>query len=193
MLRDKPALRRLVQGRRDQLDAAARTACSAAITQRVLALPAVTGAQCVLAYLSFGSEFDTAALVDALRARHARLVLPKIDKAARRLRLFQVDDPAVDLAPGVWGIREPREDRCREVPQAEIDLVIVPGLAFTRRGDRLGYGGGYYDGLLGDWPGRPVLVAPAFEVQIVDALPLEAHDVPVDVIVTESQVSRRGS
>lgn len=190
---DKVSLRRLLQARRDQLDAVQRAALSARITERLLELPDVADAQCVLAYLTFGSEFDTAALVDRIRARHAALVLPKIDKAANRLRLYRIEDLATDLASGVWGIREPREDRCREVNKDEIDLVIVPGVGFTRAGARLGYGGGYYDGLLGDWPHRPPLVAPAFDVQIVEELPMEAWDVPVDVVVSESQVSRRAT
>lgn len=186
MQSEKVALRTHVLAQRDQLPEASRAAMSGRITERLLTLPAIVTARCVLAYLSFGSEFQSAALLDALAARGARLVLPKVDRQARRLRLFHVADIAADTAAGVWGIREPREDRCEEASLDHVEAVVVPGVAFTRRGERLGYGGGFYDRLLGGWSTRPPCIAPAFAMQVVDTLPVDAHDVAVDLVVTES-------
>jgi 5-formyltetrahydrofolate cyclo-ligase len=102
-----------------------------------------------------------------------------------------VKDPDLDVELGTWQIREPKPDRCAPVGSDVIDFVLVPGVAFDVRGGRLGYGGGFYDKLYdkllaGPWSTRPWLVAGAFEVQIVEEMPLDTHDVVMDVIITES-------
>lgn len=191
MQSDKITLRAQVLAQRDQLPEESRTALSARVTERLLALPAIARARCVLAYLSFGSEFESDALIDALCARGVRIVLPKVDRKARRLRLFHVRDIADDTAAGIWGIREPREDRCEEARLEDIDAVVVPGVAFTERGERLGYGGGFYDRLLAGWANRPPCIAPAFSMQVLCALPVDDHDIPIDVVVTESVAHAR--
>jgi len=185
---DKLALRRTVLARRDALPPAERAGFSRRITATLLSLPALAGARCVLAYLSFGSEFDTSELIAALRERGTVLVLPRVERDTRTLALHEVADLEADLAPGVWGIREPRPERCPRVPRERVDLVLAPGVAFTAQGGRLGYGGGFYDRLLGEWPQRPTVLAAAFDVQLLDELPLAAHDVPVDLVVTETRI-----
>jgi len=190
---DKRALRAQVQAQRDRLPAAVRAAANARITERLLDLPAIARTRCALVYLSFGSEFDTSALLDELRVRGARLVLPRVDRSQRRLQLFDVNDVAGDTQAGTWGIREPRPDRCVLAQPDEIDAVLAPGVAFTPTCVRLGYGGGFYDRLLASWHPRPPLIAAAFEVQILDSIPVESHDVPMDVVVTEARTFIRES
>jgi 5-formyltetrahydrofolate cyclo-ligase len=181
----KTALRREVLAARDAQDAAVRAAASARIAARLLSLEAWKNARCVLLYLSFGSEFDTAVLLADAAVAGRQLCLPRVDRDARRITIHRVTDPAREVQTGVWGIREPRADR----PAAElnaIDFVLVPGVAFTPRCERLGYGGGYYDGLIGCFEMRPPLVAAAFELQMRDAIPLSDRDQRVDLVVTES-------
>ena len=144
----------------------------------------------MLAYLSFGSEYDTRVFVDTLLAQGKRLVLPRVDRANRRLELFEVSDPQAQTTAGTWGIREPVPERCLPAPRKEISLILVPGVAFTPRGDRLGYGGGFYDRLLAGWSSRPPVVAAAFAVQIVDRLPMGPDDVRIDAVVTEDGMAR---
>ena len=142
-----------------------------------------------LGYASFGSELDTRPLLRAVLASGRVLALPRIDRAARRLVLHQVRDLGTELRPGVWGISEPDPERCRPVMPGEIDFVLVPGLAFDPEGGRVGYGAGYYDRLLGGWPEPlPLLVAAAFELQVVPAVPVLATDHRVDLVVTESRI-----
>ncbi len=100
-------------------------------------------------------------------------------------------EPETELVAGVWGIREPDPARCAPMATDEPDLVLVPGVAFDIRGGRIGYGAAYYDRLLGRCPPGTPLVAAAFEVQIVDAVPMEPHDRRVDRIVTEQHVYPR--
>jgi 5-formyltetrahydrofolate cyclo-ligase len=104
---------------------------------------------------------------------------------------YRVTDPSVDLAPGAWGILEPR-DGLPQIPPGAIDAVIVPGAAFDAAGRRCGYGGGFYDAYLpGTRRGTP-RIALAFDLQVVDDLPCAAHDLSVDIIVTETRLMRPG-
>ena len=186
----KAALRREIIQRRDALDATARTAANTCITDQIRSLECYQRARCVLAYASMGSEFDTAALL-SLVITTKKLALPRVDRANRMLQLFFVKNLESDLQPGIWGIREPRPDRCTAALPSEIDLVLAPGVAFTRHGDRLGYGAGYYDRLIGGFAARPAVVAAAFDTQIVNDVPLSTTDQPVDAVVTESAIYRR--
>lgn len=110
-----------------------------------------------------------------------RVALPKV--AGTRLELFEISNYDTDVSPGAWGIPEPREPR--PVGPGEIDLIIVPGAAFDCRGNRLGYGAGFYDKLLATFTGTTVALA--FEAQIVAMVPADLHDIPVGVIVTEKR------
>jgi 5-formyltetrahydrofolate cyclo-ligase len=187
----KSEIRKQVLAQRDALDAGARAQLGPRITERLLQLDAYRGARCILAYVSFGSEFDTAAFIAGLIGGGKTLVLPKVDRENRVLKLYGVRDPERELAPGTWGIREPRADLCREVAPADVQMVLVPGVAFTPRCERLGYGGGYYDGLINAFDRRPALVAAAFSLQIVPELPFTERDQKVDVVVTEDAVFAR--
>ena len=182
---EKAALRRSILARRDATAAPERARLSTRITEHLLSLPAFAQAGCVLAYLSFGSEYDTAQFVAAVAAAGKRLLLPRVDRSKRRLQLYEVVDPASQTGPGTWGIREPIADRCSPAQREAAALVLAPGLAFTAAGERLGYGGGFYDRLLADWPRHPLILAGAFSLQIVPQLPIGPHDARMDRVVTE--------
>jgi 5-formyltetrahydrofolate cyclo-ligase len=187
----KADIRRQVLARRDALDAAERAAFSARITGRLTGLAAYRNAACVMAYVGFGGELDTAAFIADVLARGKRLVLPRVTRGARDLGLHVVRDPATQLEAGVWGIRQPRPDLCAPAAPADIDFVLVPGVAFTARCERLGYGGGFYDRFIGGLTRRPALVAGAFSLQIVAELPMSASDQRVDLVITEDAVHDR--
>jgi len=190
-LNEKQGLRKQVLARRDALSATQCASLSTTITTRVLALSSYQAARCVMAYSSIGSEFETASFVADVRGKGKTLVLPKAPRGGRMLELYAVRDPERDLAPGVWGIREPRADLCRAVLPEEIDFVLVPGVAFTARCERLGYGKGFYDRLIGAFRERPALVAAAFALQIVPAMPVSPTDQPVDLVITEDATYTR--
>lgn len=139
-----------------------------------------------MAYAGFGSELQTGEFLRSVLEQGKTLVLPRVNRHERRLDLYEIQDLECDLKPGTWGILEPDLRACPEVAPDAIDFVLVPGIAFDPEGGRLGYGGGYYDKLLGEgFPTLPPLVAGAFEVQMVEAIPLQEHDVRVGRIVTE--------
>ena len=138
-----------------------------------------------MAYASFGSEFETGDFIADALAHGKTLILPRVERDSRELQLHQVRDPARQLVAGVLGIRQPRADLCPPVPASQLDFVLVPGVAFTRHCERLGYGGGYYDGFIRGIIRRPPMVAAAFSVQILPALPVSERDQYVDCVVTE--------
>lgn len=181
---EKKALRERILARRDRVDPATRLDNSRIISEKLLALPAYRAAGLVSAYASIGSEFDTSTLVAAILGSGKRLLLPRVNRAERVLELRLVGDPAADLVPGVWGIREPSE-HCPMVPAAEVEFILVPGVAFTAAGARLGYGGGFYDRLLVGLQSNVPRVAAAFELQVVDSLPIGPQDQRVHRVVTE--------
>src|SRR5689334_7056938 len=152
----KQGIRRQILAEREALGSGERERLSGLITSRLLHLPELQQVNGVLAYLSFGHEFSTEGLIASLRERRVALVLPRIDRSAHRLALYRVDDISLDTTPGVWGIREPDPQRCSPAQADEIDLIVVPGVAFTTAGARLGYGGGYYDELLSRWRQPPL-------------------------------------
>lgn len=183
----KAHLRKTVLGRRDAMDAGTRAALSRTIVREISVLDVYRRAGIVLAYAGFGSELHTDAFLRHTLNEGKTLLLPRVNREKKLLDVYEVRDPAQDLEAGTWGIREPRPDRCTPADPRVVDFVLVPGLAFDANGGRLGYGAGFYDGLLSrSVPPRAWLVAGALETQMVEEVPLEEHDVPVDLVVTES-------
>ena len=186
----KSEIRKQVLARRDALSAAARKSCSTLITKRLLVLDAYRSASCVMAYVTFGSEFETGDFIADLLAHGKKLVLPRVERGSRVLTLHEVQDPLLQLEAGVWGIRQPRAD-CPVAAASQVDFVLVPGVAFTERCERLGYGGGFYDRFIGGLASRPALIAAAYSLQLVPALPLSKSDQRVERVVTESAEYQR--
>ncbi len=189
----KQTIRKNILAQREQLSADVRTAHSAAIAERLLQLPEYQQATTVLGYMNFGAEFASELWNERVLAEGKRLALPKVNHHTNHLDLYWVEDPENQLAAGLWGIREPVVERCERLTASdEVEFVLLPGVAFTRDGARLGYGKGYYDKLLARMKGRdgahqPALVAAAFAVQIVGDIPQESTDYKVEWLVTENE------
>ena len=181
----KRALRREILAERDALRADERSARSEAIADRFLELPEATGARTVLAFWSFGSEVDTAPLIARLRSQGTTVALPRIEGSEV---VPVVATPGAAMTETSFGAMEPAEGSVLGV--AELDLVVVPGVAFDRSCDRMGYGAGYYDRLLGMRRDGVAAIAVAFSIQIVDLVPTGAIDRRIDGVVTELEVIR---
>ena len=136
--------------------------------------------------MAFGSELDLDELHRELLLQGRLLVAPRVPAQGRVLELRQVTDLTKDLAPSRWGIPEPLPEYCPLVDPAQIDLVLVPGVAFDRWGNRLGYGAGFYDRLFQRLPPSALRVACVHDALLVDRVPAEPHDAPVDLLLTES-------
>jgi len=188
MATSKDAARRRVLAARDALASEERARLSLAVCTRAAELPELQTATTVLLFASFRSEVDTGPLTDWVCARGKVLCLPRV-LGPRRMAAYRIDDPAVDLVPGAWGIPEPRQG-LPEVDPRDLDAVVVPGSVFDCCGRRCGYGGGFYDSYLPLTRAGIPWVALAFELQVVPELSCEPHDLAVAAIVTESRVLR---
>jgi 5-formyltetrahydrofolate cyclo-ligase len=192
---EKRALRREMAERRASLSTAERRARAQAATARMLALPelASLAGRTVSGYVAVRGELDPAAVLDAARAAGADVALPRVALTTPRLRFHRVDAGAA-LVPGPSGLLEP-DAASPEVPVERIDVMIVPGLAFDADGQRVGFGGGYYDeagARLRAARTRAVLLGFCYDFQVVARCPTVAADVAVDAVVTERRVLRAG-
>jgi len=169
------------------MDPATRRAAGEAAAVRALALPQLANARTVLVYAAMPEELDASPLAAALRTRGARTAYSRVC-APGGLTLHWSDGD--DLEAGPFGIREPAESSPK-ADAAEIDVVIVPGTAFDESCRRLGMGGGFYDRLLPRLRPGVVTIGLAFDEQIVDEVPTEAHDVPLDLVVTPTRTMKR--
>jgi 5-formyltetrahydrofolate cyclo-ligase len=149
-------------------------------------LPEAFEAKIVLGYHPTHAELDPRAALASLRETGVTIVLPRI-VGPGALTLHEVG-PFEGLEEGPHGIRQPSVTT-PEVARADIDIVIVPGVAFDASGARIGYGGGYYDRLLDRLPSAR-RIGMAFDVQLVGSIPHEPHDCHMHMVVTPTQVVR---
>lgn len=185
---NKKELRRSVIAKRDRLSAEEITGKSRLIAENLFSLPAYRDAKTVMFFISFGSEVDTRPMVEDAIRRGKIALAPKAVPQTRSLIPSQILDWDEDLAPGAYDIPEPAEDKLRPHGPETIDFLLVPGVAFDQKGNRLGYGGGYYDRFFPLLkPGTP-LVALVFDLQVQSAVPVDEWDRRVDCIITERRI-----
>jgi len=153
------------------------------ITERLLQEEKILEADNILLYASFGSEVDTYLLIDKLIEMGKNVALPKC--GPERTMTFHLIGSVADLHEGMYRIPEP-DNALPQPEMSENSVCIIPGLAFTEDGGRLGYGGGYYDDFILQNP-QLYKIALAYEDLIVKQLPLMQHDLKVDLIVTEER------
>lgn len=182
----KGEIRELMRSRRAQLDAAARQASSQAIAATLASLPVLAGAAEIACYLSLPAELAMADFIAACHRRGTRVCVPAWHAADKTYRLVRCapDEP---LVSGPFQVLEPAQQQ--PVPPAAVQAVVLPGLAFDRRGGRLGYGGGHYDRLLAACAPDVLKIGVCCAWQVVDDdLPLTEHDVRVNLLVTDQGV-----
>ena len=182
----KAALRDAMRQRRAQVDAAARAAASEAVTIALLARPELAAAAEVACFLSLPQEIDTSAFVAACHRLGKRVCVPAWSPA-RGDYFFARLVPETALVPGPLGVSEPAA--ATPVKPETIDFAVVPGLAFDRRGGRIGHGGGHFDRLLAGCGPVCCKVGIGYAWQVVAGdLPQTARDVRMDLVVTDGEV-----
>jgi 5-formyltetrahydrofolate cyclo-ligase len=185
-MRPKVDIRKELAARRDGLASALVEEWSHAICERVLSAPDIAGAGVVLGYASKGNEVLTLRLLDTLIVRGTTVLLPSVvGNAECRAMEWRPIQNTEHLLAGAYGILEPPASETAPPPTPPDAPVLIPGLAFAPGGERLGRGGGYYDGFLSEHPGPKIALA--YEMQLVPELSQEAHDIRMNVIVTERQ------
>jgi 5-formyltetrahydrofolate cyclo-ligase len=138
----------------------------------------------VMFYVSLKDEVDTFVMIDEAIKSGKKVCVPVVLKEEKRLIAGEIKDRKMDLERQHFGIYQPREGHVREVPLHDIDLVVVPGVAFDTHNVRLGRGHGYYDRFLSGLPDDAKTIGLAFDFQVVERLPRDSHDIPVWKTIT---------
>ncbi len=178
----KKILRLELKKRLAALTPKSRKARSLKIFRKVLKNPFYKKAGSILVYVSFGNEVETGPLIRHALKDGKRIFAAKVRVSDKKIHIYRIQDFKKDLRRGAFGIMEPK---CRQQGKAsELDLVLVPGLGFDRKGRRLGRGEGYFDRFLAR-ASRAKKIGLAFRVQLVPRIPALKHDIPVDKIITD--------
>ena len=163
------------------------SSAAAAITPHLLSDPTIANASTILAYAAFGTELSLDPFITAALAAGHQVCIPRIDWANKSMSPVAITNLADDLQTGRYDIRVPKPGLALVEP-AQLDVILLPGLAFDRAGNRLGRGAGFYDrfiSALHDAGHRPTLIGVCYHAQIVDSVPTEPHDHRVDRVITE--------
>lgn len=134
-------------------------------------------------YVGLPYEVQTWQLIEAMLAKGKRVAVPWVQPRTKRIMFSELRDPAMDLAPGAFRVWEPRPSARRPIPVNQLDLLMVPGLAFDGRGHRLGHGFGYFDRCLARLGTRIPTVGLAYRFQLLERLPTAAHDCAVSTVL----------
>jgi 5-formyltetrahydrofolate cyclo-ligase len=183
-------LRKTILTRRNTLTVDEQSKKSEQILSSLMAFREVQLAKTFFIYVNFRSEVQTIPFIIHCLSEGKTVLVPVTLVAEKKLLAVRITDIDGDLEAGYSGIPEPVPSlqQTMETDPSFIDMIILPGSVFDRRGGRLGYGGGYYDRFLVDAAPQAVRVAVAYESQLIDRIELQPHDQLMDWIVTEKKI-----
>ena len=154
------------------------------ILEKLFADPGFQCSHTILFYASFDGEVDTFEMMNRAKNQGKRIALPVISLPQKTMIPCYVNNLNEDLEKGPYDIKQPKASRAETLPADEIDLSIVPAVAFDAQNHRLGRGAGYYDRFLATFLKRKTAIGLAFDFQILDFLPVEEHDIPVTRVIS---------
>ncbi len=186
---EKKLLRKTIAEKRKKLSWDEVSLKSKRVGEKFFALPEFEKSQKIMFYLSFNQEVSTEAMVERSIKLKKQVLVPKIQEQDLSIWSISGRDQCV---PNQWGIPEPEEKRgAKRFPfWLEIELIVIPGLAFDRLGRRLGFGKGYYDRFLKRFTPDTFTLGLAFDFQVVENIPVTADDFSLDCVVSETKVYR---
>ncbi len=186
----KAELRSAFSDRRNAMTTRAVAAAENAIRGRLLGLPELAGARTVFSYIAFGNEVDTRPTLLRLLEYGCEVIAPPTDQLqdpSHAVHFLQRQDPLL-TGPVPRPLKVP--DTCDALDVSDVDVFIVPGIVWDRRGYRIGFGGGYFDRLLARARPGAVPIGLAYDFQVTDRVPEDEWDQPVKILVAESGVVR---
>lgn len=187
----RSAIRRQVRQARQSLSPLQQQQNAAALVEQSHLITELNAAQHIALYLSNDGELDTAPLLAHLQKQGKTLYLPVLHPFCAGYLLFQRYDANTLMTVNKFGIAEPKPDVSAIILPAQLDIIFMPLVAFDSQGHRLGMGGGFYDRTLASLPQdgqKPLLIGLAHPCQQVDAVPAEAWDVPLPVVLTPEKI-----
>lgn len=175
---NKIELRRLIRAQKRAMTQAQIEKASRELGEKLAKCPQYAAAKTIYGYMPYNQEVRTVPMLERALAEGKQVAVPKV--YGDTMKFILVTD-LTQMAASNMGIPEPVADGpIADDPNA---MVLMPGLAFTAKGDRMGYGGGYYDKFLAAEPNHPT-VALCYDFQLVDFIPTDAYDIPVDLVLT---------
>ncbi|AQU79176.1 5-formyltetrahydrofolate cyclo-ligase [Planococcus faecalis] len=182
---DKRTQRKKVLSLLQEMTATEYKQKSAIIVDRLLEDPAFLAAQTIGITISAFPEVATWDLIEKCWGRGKRVVVPKCHRVSRTLDFHAIEHKN-QLEVVYMNLQEPIVSKTLYIEPKDIDLLIVPGVVFSKEGFRIGFGGGYYDRFLASFSGATRSLA--FDCQVAESIPVEPHDLPVQRIFTESKI-----
>jgi len=158
------------------------------IERNLFLFPLFKKAKVVLFYLALKDEVQTREMIKKSLKKGKIVLVPFVNFKEREILPSELKDYDKELIRGKWNILKPAKDFYRPFSLNLIDLIIIPGIAFDRKGNRLGFGKGFYDRFLGKVSSNVNLISLAFELQLVEDIPAQSYDIPMDYIITEKEI-----
>ena len=156
------------------------------ITEKLLSMNSIQQASTIMLYIDFNNEVKTDQLITKLISLRKTVTSPVTIKDERKLIPYEIINLKEGINIGTYGIREPNKDLSNEIDVKNIDVLIVPAVAYDKNCYRLGYGGGYYDRFIERLRDDAITIGIAFDLQLFDSIPKEEHDAQLNYIITES-------
>jgi 5-formyltetrahydrofolate cyclo-ligase len=172
---------------RNELSSQERIKRSMLIEDNLFKIEHVMRATTIMFYVAFRNEVHTLSMIERALASGKRVGVPASRIKEKKILICELTDPDGELHQGRLGILEPKPLCIRQMELSQVDVVVLPGIAFDEMGFRLGYGGGYFDRLL-NASQEQQLIGLAYEFQIISAVPHLTHDVRVQQLVTEQRI-----
>ncbi|MGO1370042.1 5-formyltetrahydrofolate cyclo-ligase [Senegalia sp. (in: firmicutes)] len=184
---EKKQLRKKILNERKKLSKEEVNTLSEKIISYLIKMEEFKNSKTIMTYLSFKEEVNTFKLIEKMMDLEKNVLTTYTDKNKNIIVPCKLKDLDESLDENPFGYLEPKEDLIEEVDPGQIDLIITPGLAFDKKGNRIGYGGGYYDKLLARAP-QAIKIALSYDFQILSKVPNGKFDIPVDYIVTPTKI-----
>lgn len=185
---DKKNLRKNILHSRDLLSINEKTIKDDLILKKLIGLDILNQYSNISCYVNFGSEINTRPILEYILSMKKNLFVPYIDTDNNIMKFAQVKNLNEDLESGYYTILEPKNNLRSGIDHNKIELVITPGVAFSKDKYRTGYGGGFYDKFFASLKSNPLKLALSYDFQIIDEIPINEFDIPVDIIITEKQI-----
>ncbi len=185
--RKKKDLRKEILKRLDSCSEEELREKSRIIIEKLLSLPLYKNSSFFMTYVSFAKEVDTFSLIERSLNLGKRVAVPYIVSVEGEM-VPAIVKSLQDLEPGPWGILQPKKEKLEVIQPQKLDFLIVPGVAFDRKGNRLGRGKGFYDRFLSHLPPSLPRISLVYSFQIVEEIPVDKHDLPVNLIITEKEI-----
>lgn len=181
---DKKLLRNQVRHSLQEIDSEQFKLSSLHIKENLFREPSIIKGKTIAITIANKREVDTREIIETLWELKKKVVVPKCNPMNRSMNFYEIEN-FTQLENVYMDLQEPKPECTKLVPREKIDCIIVPGIVFDKKGYRIGYGGGYYDRYLAQYKG--MLISLAFNIQVTESVPVESYDIPVDLLITETE------